>query len=355
MALALSFLWACSPEGKRPGSGRAGVPEEIAPVFADAPPFVSRAWSLSPLRPASREAELQILLFASGSPAFAAMVMPAPRLPFVEPWVDDISLTRTNARADLSASLSAPRGWKAVPLDISVPVILLRTDLWRKNGLAEPATPSSFREDLDRLKKSGEETGGVVTSSLPWEALFWSLAWSEEGGFSTDLYTPEKVRVLTWLVAQDIGAKGEGKKGPVEAFISGRSAAAMRSFLREGRKGDVSVMSLPAVSGARAPNLGWCLVRAKGTQETPGAWDQWAAPAFCRWASARGFQPAFSSAGTADDITSAVAHTALLPQEIPARLVVIAEDAIDDAANGAATAAEALRRAQARWQAQAHE
>jgi hypothetical protein len=293
------------------------------------------------------------------------MVMPAPRLPFVEPWVEAISISPAASRADLAASLSAPGGWKALPLDISVPVILFRADLWRQGDQDGPITPSSFRGELDRLRKSDEGAGGVVTSTLPWEALFWSLSWSEEGGFSTDLYTPEKVRILTWLVSQDIGAKGVERKSPVEEFISGRSAVlftdpktareTLRSFIKERHAGKCSVLAVPGVSGARAPNMGWCLVKAKGTQEHPGAWDQWAAPVFCRWASAKGFQPAFSSEATADDVAVAVAHTSLYPQRLPARLVVIAEDAIDDAANSAATPGEALRRAQARWQAQNHE
>lgn len=358
----LAALCACSGEKRASTPTRIGLPEEAVPQLEKAPPFAGGAWSFTPLRPASREAELQILLFASGSPAFAAMVLPAPRVPFLENWAEKIPAARGAARSDLAASLFSETGWRALPLEVSVPVLLYRNDLWVKNGLPAPKDSAALQEALDSLSRTDRRTEGHLGTTLPMEALFWSLSWSGEGGFSKDLYTAEKVRILRWLVELEGAAKKRGAGSPVLDFQEGHSSAlvtdprtareTLRTFAASGRADACVAVSLPGPGEARSPNLGWCLVRARSPQEKPGAWDDWTGEAYCRWARSTGFQPAFGDGAPQDEVGRIVAGTALCPDLLPGLLIVIAEDAMDDAATGAATAEESLRRAQARWQGQ---
>lgn len=354
----------CAGPGLSQERLRIGAPESAVPVLQEAPAIRSGRWWTSALRPEEREEELQILLFASSSPAFEAQIMPADRLSFVERWLTGVSCVRTDGRRDLAASMRRGESWLAIPLEVSVPVLLYRADLWEAHGLPEPASPSSLRAGLKELEERDASTRGAVGFTEPPETLLWSMAWSEEGEFRADLYGPEKVRAMESLLDWMEQGATRGYGGSEAAFVGGRLAALytdpkhatriLRSYGGAAAGVKLGVRPMPAIAGARALNRGLVLVPSPGARAGV-PWADWWSEETLAWVRAQGMIPAFAPAAPGMPVEDAVSATEIHPGRLPSELMLIASDALADAAAGVASTEEALRRAQARWQATRHD
>jgi hypothetical protein len=354
----------CSAPVEPMTSRRVGAPLAVSANIGSAPPFSTGRWSLTALRPAAREEELEILLFASKSPAFAAMVIPADRLPFLEEWALDVPVSGEGARQDLSASFAGARGWKAIPIEISIPVLVYRKDLWAKHNRPAPDAGAEFEKGLDLLKERDPLTRGAVGFTPDWDRLFWSLAWSGEGGEQVGLYSPENAKALRTILSWNRG-EWEGRVSAVEAFMDGKLAALItdpltarilaRSLERESKQGWFAVAALPGSDAAKRLNFGLCIVASREIGPPDGAWSDWCRGEVGSWAFANGREPAFGKPNQGDQVSQAVAATPIAAKRLPKELIGIAREAIEDAAVGAVSPEEALRRGEARWRAIKHE
>ena len=363
LLLLLLAASACSPPREAQGPQRIGVPPELEKVLAFGPHAGLGPATFVTLRPYDRARDLEVLLFASRSPAFAGMVVPGRWVGMLAPWTRPLPAEwLKGVRPDLAASLATKDGVLALPLTLDGPVLLYRRDLWSSMGLPQPDTLAGLRDALLQIASLHPDLDAPVASDLPEDQLFWALAWSYEGSDSPNLYSYPKVHALRFMQEFSLADRsGEAEPGSAlmregraaVLFCTGHEAEGLLKAAQAPSR--YAVAPLPAASGqAHCIFDGWCLTRPAGGLADPSTWRTLLSEPFQTYLRKKGWQPVLASANgqRGGPVFTAFQHTRFhAPPALGPQGDEIVMGAIQDALAGPMAPEEALRRAEARLRA----
>jgi len=360
LLLLLLAASACSPPPEAQGPQRIGVPPELEKVLTFGPHAGLAPATFVTLRPYDRARDLEVLLFASRSPAFAGMVVPGRWVGLLAPWTRPLPAEwLKGVRPDLAASLATKDGVLALPLTLDGPVLLYRRDLWSSMDLPQPDTLAGLREALLRIASLHPEVDTPAASDLPEDQLFWALAWSYEGKDSPNLYSYPKVYALRFMQEFSLADRSEEAE-PGSALVREGRAAVLFCTGHEAEglletsatPSRYAVAALPAASGqAHCIFDGWCLMRPAGGLADPSTWRTLLSEPFQTYLRKKGWQPVLESGDgqRGGPVFTAFRHTQFhAPPALGPQGDEIVMGAIQDALAGPMAPEEALRRAEAR-------
>ena len=358
--LLLTAVLACSRSGPVRTAQRVGVPPEMLHVLEGGPDTGAGPIQYVALRPYDRARDLEVLLFASGSPVFSAIVMPGRWVPLLSAWVQPFRAKGfERVRPDVPGCLRSPGGLLALPITLDGILLVYRADLWKELRLPAPHTLTSLREAAIHLEARRPEMKRAIVSDVPVDQLFWGLAWSYEGQASPAVYSYPKLHALRFM--KEFGlVPGPGPEPTGEQLITQGRSAALFCPASEARK--LLVRSSPYSEKLRAVRIpamqamghciyaGWCLARPLEGGFEKGSGSGMAGEKYQGYLRDSGFVPVLQGeALPGDDISSAFSATVFHPPpDLGEGGDEVVMGAILDAAQGPVDAEEALRRAEAR-------
>ena len=360
LAAAVALSLSCTRSGPARNARRVGVPPDMLRVLEDGPDAGIGPVQFVSLRPYDRARDLEVLLFASGSPVFSGIVLPGRWVPLLSPWAEPFpAVGLAKVRPDVIESLKAERGLLALPITLDGVLLVYRADLWTELRLPAPNSLAALREAALHLRARRSELSRPITSDVPADQLFWGLAWSYEGRASPELYSYPKVHALGFIkefgLAQEAGLEFSGE----QLVLQGRSAA-LFCTAAEARKLLAPGAPLAAkLRAARIPAMqavshciyaGWCLARPSGSDLAKGSRTGIFSERYQRHMKEHGCEPVLQDEkATGDGVSAAFADTRFhAPPDLGEDGDEIVFGAILDATQGPMDAEEALRRAEAR-------
>jgi hypothetical protein len=357
---ALVVSLSCSRSGPADAPYRVGAPPDLVRALEGAPDAGMGRIQWVALRPYERARDLEVLLFASGSPAFAGIVLPGRWVPLLGPWVQPFSAEGlSEVRPDVLQSLGSSGGLLAMPITLDGALLAYRGDLWEELHLPPPNTLAALREAALHLQARRPEFSRPVASDLAADQLFWDLSWSFEGGASPDVYSYPKLHALRFMKEFGLAAEAGGEPDGEQLLLEGRTAALFCTAAEARRlsgqgsplAGKLRAVRLPgAESAGHCIYAGWCLARPLRSGLAKGGRTGLTGEKYQDYLKACGYLPVLREEKRGDDdISKAMAGTVFHP---PPDLGVGGDEvvlgAILDAAQGPVDAEEALRRAEAR-------
>ena len=357
-AVALSL--SCSRSGPVRSARRVGVPPDMLRVLEEGPDTGMGSIQFVALRPYDRARDLEVLIFASGSPVFSGIVLPGRWVPLVSAWAEPFPAKGfAKVRPDVIESLRSSRGLLALPITLDGVLMVYRADLWDELHLPAPRSLAALREAALHLSARRSELSKPIVSDVPADQLFWDLAWSYEGQASPELYSYPKVHALGFIkefgLAQEPGTEPAGE----QLLLQGHSAALFCTAF-EARKllapGSPHASTLRA---ARIPSMqasghciysGWCLARPLGSDLGKGSWAGISGERYQRYLKEHRCEPVLQDEKDGGDpVSLAFASTQFhAPPDLGEGGDEVVLGAILDATQGSMDAEEALRRAEAR-------
>jgi hypothetical protein len=350
----------CSRSAPVRNARRVGVPPDMLRVLEDGPDAGMGPIQFVALRPYDRARDLEVLLFASGSPVFSGIVLPGRWVPLVSAWAEPFpSKGFAKVRPDVIESLKSDKELLALPITLDGGLLVYRADLWDEHRLPAPRSLAALREAVLHLGARRPELSKPIVSDVPADQLFWDLAWSYEGQASPELYSYPKLHALGFI--KEFGlAQGQGPEPSGEQLLLQGRSAALFCMALEARKllapgaplgGKLRVARIPSMQASgHCIYAGWCLARPAGSDLGTGNWAGMCGERYQRCLKEHGCEPVLEDGKEGGDgVSRAFASTQFhAPPDLGEGGDEIVLGAILDATQGSMDAEEALRRAEAR-------